>query len=225
MRVGLIMHCDQTTGRLDDALAQAGAEIERYLIHRNEPIPSDVDFDRVVILGGAMGAYEEGQHPWLADEKKWLRALVERDVPVLGICLGSQMLAAALGGEVYPAAVPEALVVSLRCTDEGKSDPVLSAAGRQVLALHQDTFDLPTDAVLLAESDRYPHAFRVGSALALQFHPDADLEQAKRWGDEESTLLERAGVSLAEFVSDLERSDVELDAASRRLFRAWLASP
>ncbi|MGH9891779.1 MAG: hypothetical protein ACREA0_07325 [bacterium] len=85
MRVGLIMHCDQTTGRLDDALAQAGAEIERYLIHRNEPIPSDVDFDRVVILGGAMGAYEEGQHPWLADEKKWLRALVEGDVPVLGI--------------------------------------------------------------------------------------------------------------------------------------------
>ena len=217
----MVHHCPQTTHRLDDALGQAGAYVERFHLEEGDPVPG-TDFDRAVILGGAMGAYDVHQHPWLEDEKAWIRSLVEGGVPVLGICLGCQLIADALGGSAYKASHSEAGLVSIILTAAGCDDPVVSKTGPLVYTLHQDTFDLPADASLLAHTDRFPYAFRLGSALGLQFHPDADRDQALAWGKEEEPFLKAAGVDYDDYAQSLVAAEPQLDRTSRAIFAAWL---
>ena len=224
VRVGVIYHCEQTTGRLDDALDAARATTDRFYLHRGDQVPAHESFDRVVSLGGEMGAYEDNRHRWMGPEKAWLARLVSEDVPVLGICLGSQLLADALGGAAFRSARAEADVIELELTQEGEADPLLKTVGKQVLSIHQDTFDLPPDATLLARSDLYPQAFRLGSAFAVQFHPDADLELAKSWGNEDGSLLPAAGIEYETYCQHLEEADAELDSMSRAFFAEWLRS-
>ena len=221
MRVALVYHCAQGTSRLDDAFAEAGALVERFHLESGDPLPGP-GFDRVVILGGAMGAYDVDFHPWLENEKEWIRGLVGAGVPTLGICLGSQLLADALGGRAFKAERPEVGVVPITLTKDGGNDRVVSLAGPIVYAQHQDSFSLPPDATLLAHTDRFPHAFRLGSVLALQFHPDADLELALEWGAEDDSMLEEAGVNYEDYARELTRADPHLDRASRAIFTAWL---
>jgi GMP synthase (glutamine-hydrolysing) len=222
VRVAIVQHCEQSTDRLDDALAVIGAEVVRHRLDLGDPVPFDGDYDRVVILGGVMGAYDLALHPWLGAEKDWIRELVKQDTPVLGICLGAQLLADSLGGEAYVTEWPEAGVVSLRLSAAGAADPVMAAGGTRVYSLHQDTFSLPEGATLLAETERFPHAFRMGSALALQFHPDANLDLALKWGGDESPILRRAGVAFEDYAKELVEADADLEESSRSLFRAWL---
>ena len=222
MRVAVLYHCEQTTHRLDDVLGEKGASVERFRMDLDQRVPADGGFDAVVVLGGSMGAYEEDRHPWLGEEKAWLRALVDAGTPVLGICLGSQLLADVLGGRAYLAERPEAGVVPLRLTEAGSGHPVLSKAGPRVFTLHQDTFELPPGAVLLGQSDDYPQAFQLGSALAVQFHPDADHQLGVEWAKEIAPFLERAGVELVDYQSSLEEAEADLDRESRSLFRAFL---
>ena len=221
MRVAVVYHCPQTTHPLDDALEEVGAVVERFHLEAGDPLP-DVDFDRAIILGGAMGAYDVDLYPWLDDEKAWIRKLVESGIPVLGICLGCQLVADALGGRAYKAELPEAGVIPISTTSAGAADPVVSKTGPLVYSLHQDTFALPPDATLLAHSDRFPHAFRMGSALALQFHPDADRDQALAWGKEDWLVLGAAGVDYDEYAKGLFAADPELDRSSLAIFTAWL---
>ena len=221
MRVAMVYHCPQTTYRLDDALNEAGAVVERFHLESGDPVPG-TDFDRVVILGGAMGAYDVHLHPWLEDEKAWIRSLVELGVPVLGICLGCQLLADALGGTAYKASHSEAGLVSISLTAAGRDDPVVSKTGPLVYTLHQDTFVVPTDATLLAQTDRFPYAFRLGSALGLQFHPDADRDQALAWGKEEEPFLKAAGVDYDDYAQVMVAAEPQLDRSSRAIFAAWL---
>ena len=217
----MVYHCPQTTHRLDDALDQAGAVVERFHLEEGDPVPG-TDFDRAVILGGAMGAYDVHLHPWLEDEKAWIRSLVELGVPVLGICLGCQLMADALGGKAYKASHSEAGLVSISLTTAGLDDPVVSKTGPLVYTLHQDTFVVPPDASLLAHTDRFPYAFRLGSALGLQFHPDADRDQALVWGKEEEPFLKAAGVEYDDYAQGLRAAEPHLDRTSRALFAAWL---
>lgn len=222
MRVAVIYHCPQTTGRLDDALGEVGASVDRHYLDQGDPVPAGYAYDRVVVLGGAMGAYDASRFNWLVDEKRWLSHLVANDVPVLGICLGAQLLADALGGRAFKAEAPEAEVVALSLTDEGTRHPVMALARPSVFSFHQDTFTLPPDANLLAYTDRFPQAFRAGSALALQFHPDADLEQALSWGKEDWSILGAARIGFDHYSAQLEVANADLDRSSREIFRAWL---
>ncbi|HEU4751066.1 MAG TPA: amidotransferase, partial [Acidimicrobiia bacterium] len=96
MRVGVVYHCEQTTDRLDEALADHGAEVYRYKLGLGDEVPAATSFDAIVVLGGAMGVYDTLFHPWLEDELTWIGSLVKDGVPVLGICLGCQLLAEAL---------------------------------------------------------------------------------------------------------------------------------
>jgi GMP synthase (glutamine-hydrolysing) len=223
MRVALVYHCPQTTHRLDDALREAGASVERFHVEAGDAMPG-TGFDRAIILGGAMGANDVDLHPWLDDEKRWIRNVIEAGTPLLGICLGSQLMADALGGKAYRAAGPEVSVVAISLTDAGLADPVLSHIGPMAYALHQDTFTLPPGGTLLAYTERFPQAFRLGSGLALQFHPDADREQALEWGHEDSAFLEAAGIDYDEYARALTAAEPMLDRSSRALFAAWLQS-
>lgn len=169
-----------------------------------------------------MGAYDVDAFPWLVEEKAWLRGLVQRQVPVLGICLGSQLLADALGGRAFQGGRPEAGLVPLELTPEGRTHPVIRACGDRVFSLHQDTFELPEGATLLARNANYPQAFEFGSALAVQFHPDADADLALEWAKEIPPFLDRAGVELGDYQAELEAAEPTLDRQSRRLFAAFL---
>ena len=185
---------------------------------------ADNQVDGVIVLGGSMGAYEEFAHPWLIDEKCWIAQVVSAQVPLLGICLGSQLLADATGGRAYRAEGRlEAGVLNLHLTDAGQVDPVVAKAGPRVFAVHGDTFELPPDATLMARTDDYQQAFRIGSALGVQFHPETDAGTAIDWAQSlVGPVLDRAGVTQSEFATQLRDAEDELASAAHNLFAAWL---
>jgi GMP synthase (glutamine-hydrolysing) len=139
----------------------------------------------LVVLGGPMGVGEIEAHPHLRAEIDLLAAVVAADVPILGVCLGAQLLACALGAEVLPSATPEVGLGSVSPTPAGERDVVLGPGGRRVPVLHwhNDTFTLPPGAKLLASSDECANqAFRVGRAYGLQFHVELDVALATTHG-------------------------------------------
>ncbi len=191
-----------------------------------DALPEPGEFDAAVILGGRMGAYETDIHPWLDTEIGWLTDLVEAGTPTLAICLGSQMLAAATGGRAFKADAPEVGVVELTRTEAGRNDEVFGAVGGLVLSVHSDTFELAPNAVLLAHSQGFPHAFRVGSAMGLQFHPETSGEQAIEWLTNPNHEIQH-GLSPRE-LSRLTTQIMEVDAQraddTDRFFEKWFSS-
>lgn len=180
------------------------------------------DTEAVVVMGGFMGAYEVAAHPWLEGEKRWLAKRVGEEVPVLGICLGAQLLADSLGGRAFLAPKPEVGVVDVRLTGPGSVHPVVSHLGEKAFFAHQDTFDVPPEATLLAATDAYPAAFELGSALALQSHPETGPADALRWLDDPRfDLPARAGVTREEYSRGLQAHAEGTEAAARRVFDAW----
>jgi len=153
----------------------AGYAIERIAACRTDF--RDVDFvspDLLVVLGGPMGVYETDAHPWIADEIAAIRVRLDRDLPTLGVCLGSQMIAAALGARVYPGPRREIGFTTIELTEAGWNSPLAAVDGIRVLHWHGDTFDLPEGVELLASTAAYRNqAFRRGpNLLALQFHAE-----------------------------------------------------
>jgi GMP synthase (glutamine-hydrolysing) len=139
-------------------------------------------------MGGPMGAYETDKYPFLTEECRLLRELAHRNCPVLGICLGSQLLAKALGADVFPGHGPEIGFGFVELTRAGKQDPLFATVGSSIPVFHWhgDTFDLPEGAVLLASNKEYAQqAFRFGScAYGLQFHVEPDTETWSGWHEQ-----------------------------------------
>jgi GMP synthase (glutamine-hydrolysing) len=141
-------------------------------------------YDAVLVFGGSMHVDQEEQHPWLRDEATWLRTLIERPQPTLGICLGSQLLAGAAGAWVGPLPVPEIGWREVELTDAGAADPVLAALPPRFEALewHHYGHGLPHGAVALAHSNASLQGFRLGdSCWGVQFHPEVTEPQLDRW--------------------------------------------
>jgi len=168
-------------GLIGVVLRNAGVEVR---IHRSdldgEPSSDALDAaDAVVVMGGTMDAHRDEGFPTRQAELALLRTAVEREVPVLGICLGAQLLAIAGGGTCFPGPHgPEVGWAPVRLSADAGGDPLLGRVEEPFVALHWhgDTFDLPPGAVHLASSDVYPNqAFRLGpAAWGLQFHLEAD---------------------------------------------------
>jgi GMP synthase-like glutamine amidotransferase len=219
-------------GVYEDVLNERGATIQRVELDEGEPLPDWRAFDAIIAMGGPMGALDEVDHPWLADEKRLIGDAVRSGLPFWGVCLGVQLLAASLGARVYPGSAPEVGLLPVTLTDEALADPVFAGMPRELLSLqwHGDTFDLPDGSALLAGSPAYPNqAFRFGSAAyGVQFHLEVSPALAREWADVPAYAesLERVlgPGALDRLLAELEaRSDGVL-SDGRRLFERWLGA-
>lgn len=169
----------------------AGLDLRVVRAYDGDALPDIADVRRLVVLGGEINAYDDERAPYLPQLRALLASAIEQQVPTLGICLGAQLLAVAAGGQVHVAAPAgvEFGIVAVRFRPAAEQDPVLgpvvAALGRTVLApaLHADAIvELPPGATWLASSRHYPYqAFRLGSALGVQFHPEASGQTLARW--------------------------------------------
>jgi GMP synthase (glutamine-hydrolysing) len=173
-------------GSIATAAARRGTPLTVCHPYQGESLPACRELRGLVVMGGPMGVSDTDSHPYLRDELALIAASVAAGLPVLGVCLGAQLLAAALGARVYRGPQLEIGPGTVTLTDAGRGDPVLGAAGRAELPVvhwHQDTFELPPGAVWLARSELYPYqAFRAGArAYGLQFHVEVDRALADGW--------------------------------------------
>ena len=188
--------------------------------------PDLAEADLLIVLGGPIGAYEDPIYPFLKDEILTLEKRFRAGRAVLGICLGSQLMARALDARVYPGGQKEIGWAPLRLTAAGAESCLAPlGAGAEVLHWHGDTFDLPDGARLLASSALYPNqAFAWGAkALALQFHLEATAPGLERWYiGHAAEIAGTAGISVAQFRADSERAAPKLAPLAARCFENWL---
>jgi len=216
-------------GAYEDELRARGGTLHRVEIDRGEPVPDWRGFDGMIVMGGPMGAYEEAGFPWLAAEKAAIAEAVRADLPVWGVCLGAQLLAASLGAEVGPGPEPEVGVLPVRCTSAAASDPVFAHAPPEFRALqwHQDTFALPAGAALLASSPAYDQqAFRVQRAYGLQFHIEIGTDLATAWAEVPAYAASLESImgpgALPVLLAEIAAHEIEMTRLARRLFAAWV---
>ncbi len=172
-------------GAYEAALTLAGLVWETVRAQAGEPLPDWRAYEAIIALGGPMGANDDLLLPWIGREKDLIANAVSGGVPFWGVCLGAQLLAASLGAAIYRGAAPEVGIRSVMLTAAGRRDPVLNRlpATSDAMEWHQDTFELPAGAVLLASSASFPHqAFRYGRhAYGVQFHLELSPEVARKW--------------------------------------------
>ena len=205
------------------ALAKAGLDASEVRLHRGEPLPRLQGHLAVIALGGMMGAYDEDRYPWLVAEKDFLGEAVAANLSVLGICLGCQLLADALGGSAYRATDgPEIGMLDVGLTAAGEVDPILRHLDGPVPVWHHDTWDLPPSAVLLGATDRFPQAFRLGSALGIQPHVEAGREIIGGWVESEGrSSLDVAGIDPEDFLAEIAANEPRQRRIAAELFGAW----
>lgn len=181
-----------------------------------------------VVLGGTMSAVDPAAHPWMPAELAWLRDAIAADVPVLGVCLGAQLLGSALGGTVTRRARPEVGFPPLARTAAGRDDPTLGGwtDGAPAVLIHEDEVTgLPPGARPLLSGSEGSPAWRAGSALAVQFHPEVDAEVLAGWAalDGLAGLLAAAGWSPERLVRAGAAHEAATLEAGRGLLRRWVA--
>ncbi len=177
-----------------------------------------------------MGAEDDSEHPWLEEERRLVREAVSGGLPFLGVCLGVQLLAAALGARVDPLDRAEVGLLAVELTPEGRRDPIFARIEEPLVSLqwHGDTFELPERAVRLASSPAAPNqAFRFGErAYGVQFHLEVTSEMAGQWAlvpaYRESLAASLGQEEGASFLAEVERRADELHPAARRLISNWL---
>jgi GMP synthase (glutamine-hydrolysing) len=188
--------------------------------------PSIRGADLVVVLGGPIGVYQTDDYPFLTAEIALIEYRLSRNLPTLGICLGSQLMAKALGSRVYKGPVKEIGWGKVELTKEGISSCLgdLQDKDAVVLHWHGDSFDLPAGAVRLASNENYENqAFAYGdNALALQFHLETDPRQLEEWYVGHTVELAAEKISIAELRAATRRHSEDLAKRADRVFSNWL---
>jgi len=188
MRIVVFQHlaCEHP-GIWRDFIREDGIEVATVELDAGETIPSLDDADALLVFGGPMNVDDEEQYPWLRRETAVIREAALGGKPILGVCLGGQLLAKALGAVVTKNPEPEVGLLDVDLTEAGASDPLFADWPRRapVVQWHSDTFALPQGAIHLASSPTCRNqAFRYGErAYGLQFHPEVTADMVAEWGD------------------------------------------
>jgi GMP synthase (glutamine-hydrolysing) len=230
MRALAIVHQrDAGPGVFTDAIRSRGFELDEWFRAETDCPPFDpLDYDAVLVFGGAMHADHENTHPWLREEKALLRDLLERDVPLLGVCLGAQLVAEAAGARVRPASQPEIGWYEVEITDEGADDPLLGPLAPRFEAFqwHSWGFALPPSARPLARSPVCLQAYRIGhSTWGIQFHAEVASQDAEAWIDDYRSDEDavRIGLNADELRHRTHSAIREWNALGRALCERFLA--
>ena len=186
MRALVIKHIDcEGLGTLEDVFARHGIGVTLGHPYRGEPLPDVAGYQVLVVLGGPMGVYERERYSFIDAEAELVRQAVAREIPTLGICLGSQIVADALGGRVTRHSAKEIGAMSVVLTPEGAIDPLFQGLDPllPVFQWHGDTFSIPPGAVRLASSPIAANqAFRHGRrTYGLQFHLEVTIDMVTTW--------------------------------------------
>ncbi len=218
-------------GTLDPLLKEAGFRIRYVNFGRTpEARPHLERYEALIVLGGPMNSDQIATYPNLLTEVDIIREALDRDMSILGICLGAQLLAKALGGSVARNARREIGWYDVELTPAGRDDPVLEAfsARQEVFQWHEDGISLPPEVVRLAGSEISPvQAFRHGEhAYGFQFHLEASLPLIERWltvPDHEATLAEEVGNIDADAIRERAKAAIgPLQSLSRETFSRWI---
>ncbi len=213
---------EEPPGAISEALMAAGLEVVPARVDRGEPVPASAEgLVALVIMGGPMGVYQADRYPHLRDEMRLIESALRLDIPVLGVCLGSQLLAAALGAKVAPAGFQEIGWFPVTLEEAARNDAVFGPCPRSFAALHWhgDAFELPAGAVHLARSERTRlQAFRHGRAYGLLFHAEADATQLARMASAFEDELTRAGTTASAIAEGARLHGGELRSLALGIF-------
>jgi GMP synthase (glutamine-hydrolysing) len=209
-----------------EPIEAAGYELDRIDVCSPEFATADfLSPDLLILMGGPMAVYERYAHPWIDHEVERLAERLDHGLPTLGICLGAQLVAAALGAEIYAGPTKEVGFTPLTLTEAGSASPVAHLTDVPVLHWHGDTFDLPPGTELLASTPSYPHqAFRRGrELLALQCHAEMGTDpRIDVWIAESTDYLSQANVCPNTLRSEYDITGPVSERAGQRMITAWL---
>jgi GMP synthase-like glutamine amidotransferase len=223
MAILVFQHCDsETPGRLGAVLRDHAFDLDIRRPDAGGEVPSDVDdIDGVIALGGPQ-RLADAREPWIAREIEFLKEAHARQLPVVGICLGQQMIALALGGAVGPMDGPEVGFADVDLTAAGQTDPILAGVAwrsPQFHLHHDEVKGAPPGAVVLASSARCPvQAFRAGlRTYAFQYHPEFDRAMIHAALAASRDMLVRAGTNAAQVEAQAERHAEAFERLGRRV--------
>ncbi|MFC1613844.1 type 1 glutamine amidotransferase [Gemmatimonadota bacterium] len=225
----IVQHLEREhAGVFTEVLERRSIPCRMARIYKGDRVPdSPKEFSGMLILGGVMNVDQADRYPYLGDEMRLIRLAHDTGVPVLGICLGSQLMAAALDSPVYDGGVREIGWYEVELTAQAEKDPLFLDFPERfnVLQWHGQTFDLPAGAVRLASSRAYPNqAFRCGqTSWGLQFHLEADGELLRRWLEEGSEELAAGSyIDPNEILAGIRSFEGECVGLGRKLFERFI---
>jgi GMP synthase (glutamine-hydrolysing) len=227
MRVLSIVHQpDAASGVFADEAADAGHELDEWLIAESAEPPAPLGgYGAVLVFGGAMHVDQEERHGWLRDERVLLQRLVAEEVPVMGVCLGGQLLAKALGAHVRRMPSSEVGWFDVELTPEAAEDPVFAGLPERFSSFqwHTYRFELPGGAVPLAQNERCLQAFRFGpSAWGIQFHAEVTGASVEDW-IESSQPEDDGALDVGRLLAETEERIASWNAFGRNLCGRFLA--
>lgn len=213
-------------GTIAGALKRENIGVESVCTFQGQGVPRDIDkYDGLIVMGGPMGVYEQDRHPHLRDEIRLIEQALRAEKPILGVCLGSQLLAAALGAKVYPGPQKEIGWFPVTLTDAAMKDPLWAGVPRRFTTMiwHGDIFELPKGAVSLASSElTEQQAFRHGNnAYGILFHMEVTQPMIGDWVTTFAGELQQARVDGSAIVAAAPGHLSSLGEIGHSFFRRW----
>jgi len=218
----------QDLGRFVSVLKTRGIEVDYVMGYQDKLVTIDPEaHDLAIFMGGSMGVYQTDLFPYIQNEINYLKKRISADKPTLGICLGAQMIAKAMGKNVYVGKRGKEIGwLNINISEAGKNHPIhhFNHDKTPIIQLHGDTFDLPEEATLLASSDMYPNqAFSIGkNILGLQFHPEMTEDNIETHMISSIDELSKHGVSIPKFRAETQEKSALLNQQTTKFLNDWL---